>query len=241
MNLRKNVEEILKISHLDEICNILPFKEKDIFLVGGATRSILSDNYENKDIDLVIPYLDTQTVDNILDKYDNANYYPAYKSISLELSEFEFQINSFRKDVAPSGRHSKIANANSLKEDSLRRDFTFNSVYINLIGDVYDFYSGVEHFKNNFLKFIFDPIVQIQKDYLRAIRYIRFLSLFENTKTFPADLEAIILLSKNITDFVKERKISQELNKIHKMPFPKNTISFLKDNDELRHFSDLLA
>ena len=68
---------------------------------------------------------------------------------------------------------------------------------------MFDFYSGVEHFKNNYLKFIFDPIVQIQKDYLRAIRYIRFLSLFENTKTFPADLESIMLLSKNITDFVK--------------------------------------
>ena len=129
----------------------------------------------------------------------------------------------------------------SIKEDSLRRDFTFNSIYINLIGEVFDFYSGVEHFKINYLKFIFDPIVQIQKDYLRAIRYIRFLSLFENTKTFPADLEAIMLLSKNITDFVKEKKISQELNKIYKMPFPKNTISFLKENNELRQFLDFLS
>ena len=61
------------------------------------------------------------------------------------------------------------------------------------------------------------------------------------TKTFPPDLEAIMLLSKNITDFVKEKKISQELNKIYKMPFPKNTISFLKENNELRQFLDFLS
>ena len=67
---------------------------------------------------------------------------------------------------------------------------------------------------------------------------MRFLSLFENTKTFPADMEAIIVLSKNITDFVKEKKITQELNKIQKMPFPENTISFLKKNSELNHLID---
>ena len=50
----------------------------------------------------------------ILDKYDSAKYYQAYKSISLELGGYEFQINSFRKDVTSSGRHSKIANALSI-------------------------------------------------------------------------------------------------------------------------------
>ena len=55
MNLKKKVEEISNISHFDEICSMLPFDEKDIYLIGGATRSLLSDNYENKDIDVVIP------------------------------------------------------------------------------------------------------------------------------------------------------------------------------------------
>ena len=55
---------------------------------------------------------------------------------------------------------------------------------------------------------------------------MRFLSLFENTKTSDTDLDAIILLSKNITEFVKENKISSELKKINTMPYPKNTISF---------------
>ena len=69
---------------------------------------------------------------------------------------------------------------------------------------------------------------------------MRFFSLFENTKTSDTDLDAIILLSKNITEFVKENKISSELKKIYTMPYPKNTISFLNGNKELNKFLDYL-
>ena len=44
----KKVEEISNISHFDEICSMLPFEKKDIYLIGGATRSLLSDNTKTK-------------------------------------------------------------------------------------------------------------------------------------------------------------------------------------------------
>ena len=90
MNLKNKVKELINISCLNEICNVLPYEDKDIYLIGGATRSILSDKYENKDIDLVIPDLDSFTVDKILDKYNDAKYYPVYKSISLVFNDFEY-------------------------------------------------------------------------------------------------------------------------------------------------------
>ena len=71
MNLKNKVKELINISCLNDICNVLPYEDKDIYLIGGATRSILSDKYEIKDIDLVIPDLDSLTVDKILDKYEN--------------------------------------------------------------------------------------------------------------------------------------------------------------------------
>jgi tRNA nucleotidyltransferase/poly(A) polymerase len=98
------------------------------------------------------------------------------------------------------------------------------------------FIQGVKDFHENLLRFIFNPIDQIQQDYLRAIRYIRFLSLFQNTKTRKEDIDAILLLSKNIFDFVKEKKISQELTKIKDMPYPLNSVHFLENHRELRDF-----
>ena len=239
MNYLKEVNQIIEFSHLEKILEILSINKKEVYFIGGATRSILSNTYNNKDIDLVIPDLKDEIIEKISNEF-NAKFYSGYRSLAVTDNNFEYQINSFRKDIHPTGRHTKVAKALTLEEDSKRRDFTFNSIYINLLGEAFDLYDGISHFKNSYLKFIFDPIEQIQKDYLRAIRFMRFLSLFENTKVSDTDLDAIILLSKNITEFVKENKISSELKKINTMPFPKNTISFLNGNKELNKFLDYL-
>ena len=239
MNYLKEVNQIIEFSHLEKILEILSINKKEVYFIGGATRSILSNTYNNKDIDLVIPDLKDEIIEKISNEF-NAKFYSGYRSLAIIDNNFEYQINSFRRDIRPTGRHTKVAKALTLEEDSKRRDFTFNSIYINLLGEAFDLYDGISHFKNSYLKFIFDPIEQIQKDYLRAIRFMRFLSLFENTKTSDKDLDAIILLSKNITEFVKENKISSELKKIHAMPYPKNTISFLNGNKELNKFLDYL-
>ena len=239
MNYLKQVNQIIEFSHLEKILEILSINKKEVYFIGGATRSILSNTYNNKDIDLVIPDLKDEIIEKISNEF-NAKFYSGYRSLAITDNNFEYQINSFRRDIRPTGRHTKVAKALTLEEDSKRRDFTFNSIYINLLGEAFDLYDGISHFKNSYLKFIFNPIEQIQKDYLRAIRFMRFLSLFENTKTSDTDLDAIILLSKNITEFVKENKISSELKKIHIMPYPKNTISFLNGNKELNKFLDYL-
>ena len=239
MNYLKQVNQIIEFSHLEKILEILSINKKEVYFIGGATRSILSNTYNNKDIDLVIPDLKDEIIEKISNEF-NAKFYSGYRSLAITDNNFEYQINSFRKDIRPTGRHTKVAKALTLEEDSKRRDFTFNSIYINLLGEAFDLYDGISHFKNSYLKFIFDPIEQIQKDYLRAIRFMRFLSLFENTKASDTDLDAIILLSKNITEFVKENKISSELKKIYTMPYPKNTISFLNGNKELNKFLDYL-
>ena len=239
MNYLKQVNQIIEFSHLEKILEMLSINKKEVYFIGGATRSILSNTYNNKDIDLVIPDLKDEIIEKISNEF-NAKFYSGYRSLAITDNNFEYQINSFRKDIRPTGRHTKVAKALTLEEDSKRRDFTFNSIYINLLGEAFDLYDGISHFKNSYLKFIFDPIEQIQKDYLRAIRFMRFLSLFENTKTSDTDLDAIILLSKNITEFVKENKISSELKKIYTMPYPKNTISFLNGNKELNKFLDYL-
>ncbi len=237
MNYHKQVCKIIDFSNMQNIIEILPFQKKDIYFIGGATRSILDNKFDVKDIDIVIPSLKEDTIEKIFDKY-KSKYYSGYKSIAISENNFDYQINSFRKDIHATGRHTKVAEAQTLEEDSKRRDFTFNSIYINLLGDVFDFYNGISHFKDSYLKFIFDPIDQIQKDYLRALRYIRFLSLFKNTRTNKKDIDSIILLSKNITEFVKENKISKELKKIHDMSYPENSLKFLNKNKELNIFLD---
>ena len=178
MNYKKQVDDLIEYAELNEIIKILKISDPNIFFIGGATRSILSKEYTNTDIDIVVPNIEDDVIEELNIQYD-VKFFPSYRSLAISIGNFEYQINSFRKDVKSTGRHSKVAPAQTLKEDSERRDFTFNSVYINLDGEVFDFYSGVKDFYENHLRFIFNPINQIQQDYLRALRYIRFLSLFK--------------------------------------------------------------
>ena len=239
MNYHDRVLKVVKETNLNEILNLIPNDKKEIYFIGGVSRAIILDEYYSKDVDIVLPDFDDKLVENLSKNFET-KYFPSYKSIEIKTNNFEYQINSFRRDIQSTGRHSKVTSTRSIRDDSERRDFTFNSIYINLLGEVIDFYGGIDDLHNYYLRFIFDPIDQIQKDYLRAIRYIRFLSLFKQPKTNSHDIDSLILLSKNITEFVKTKKISQELNKIHKMPYPENTLNFLKTHKELNSFLDYL-
>ena len=239
INYHDRVLKVVKETHLNEILNLIPNDKKEIYFIGGVSRAIILDEYYSKDVDIVLPDFDDKLVENLSKNFET-KYFPSYKSIAIKTNNFEYQINSFRRDIQSTGRHSKVTSTRSIRDDSERRDFTFNSVYINLLGEAIDFYGGIDDLHNYYLRFIFDPIDQIQKDYLRALRYVRFLSLFKQPKTNQHDIDSLILLSKNITEFVKTKKISQELNKIHKMPYPENTLNFLKTHKELNSFLDYL-
>ena len=59
-------------------------------------------------------------------------------------------------------------------EDSLRRDFTINSIYADINGKIFDPQDGVTDLQNGKIKFIGLPAERIQEDYLRILRYLRF-------------------------------------------------------------------
>ena len=103
-----------------------------------------------------------------------------YKTISIKLSNNEYQITSFRKDLITFGRQAYVSSAESLYQDSLRRDFTINALYLNWKGHLIDPLGGFNDIMNKELKFIGDPLKRIEEDYLRAIRFCRFFATFPN-------------------------------------------------------------
>ena len=55
MNYKKQVDNFIKYSELKELVKILKLSNNKIYFVGGATRSILSEEYNNTDVDIVVP------------------------------------------------------------------------------------------------------------------------------------------------------------------------------------------
>ena len=147
--------------------------------------------------------------------------------------DLKLELTTLRKDVKTDGRHAEIEYTDDWKEDSNRRDFTINAIYLDITGNIFDPQLGsVKDLKNKVLKFIGDPQKRIEEDYLRIVRYLRF-SLEYESETDHVTLEYKLNLN-GIKNISKER-ILLELFKILKI---KNFIN-LNNNKSLKEIFSL--
>ena len=63
------------------------------------------------------------------------------------LGKKKYEITTLRKDVKTDGRHAIVDYTDDWQEDSNRRDFTFNAIYLKKNGKVFDPQSGVSDLK----------------------------------------------------------------------------------------------
>jgi len=99
--------------------------------------------------------------------------------IIIKLNNKEYTLTSLREDFKQDGRYTEVRYVKSIKKDCLRRDLTFNALYMDSSQKVYDFYNGLEHLENSKIIFIGDFKKKCLEDNLRIIRFIRFCSLFK--------------------------------------------------------------
>tara|TARA_Y100001958_G_scaffold158370_1_gene156027 strand:+ start:177 stop:1310 length:1134 start_codon:yes stop_codon:yes gene_type:complete len=184
--------------------------------VGGCVRKILN-NEKVDDIDLATN-LNPKQVCEILKK-NNIKYYESgirHGTITAVIDKFNFEITSLREDISTDGRHAEVRFSKDWKEDASRRDFTINSIYSDLEGNLFDPYNGKKDLEKGFVNFIGDPEKRIKEDYLRILRYIRF---FINYSKQPHKLEIIRRLKVNLEGVSKLSKdrLLDELKKMIKL------------------------
>ena len=146
--------------------------------VGGCVRKHLSgEKIDDIDIATIL------TTDQIKEKLKNENLKivdtgTKHGTITLISKNFKLEITTLRKDIETDGRHAKVEYTDDWKQDSERRDFTINAIYLDINGKVFDPQMGTIDLKNNNVKFIGDPQKRIEEDYLRIIRFIRFRIMY---------------------------------------------------------------
>lgn len=85
-----------------------------------------------------------------------------------------FEITTLRRDVETDGRHAVVAFTDDWRTDASRRDFTFNALYADRAGTIYDYFDGQTDLKAGRVRFIGDPEQRIAEDRLRVLRFFRF-------------------------------------------------------------------
>lgn len=162
-------EDLLKLRSMFQA------KGFDIRIVGGAVRDILNGEVP-KDIDLCTD----ATPDEQLAVYqENGLRYEEtgiqHGTITVIMNSVGYEITTLRTESEHDGRYAKMAFTRDWKEDLSRRDLTINAISMTFDGEIFDPFNGQEDLKNKVVKFVGDPNERMREDYLRILRYFRFL------------------------------------------------------------------
>ena len=110
----------------------------EIRYVGGCVRKIIKKENVD-DIDLATN-LNPQEVCEALNK-NNINFYKTgidHGTLTAVIEDFKFEITSLREDIKTDGRHAEVKFSTDWKKDASRRDFTINSIYSDIEGNLFD-------------------------------------------------------------------------------------------------------
>ena len=201
--------------------------ESEIRYVGGCLRKILN-NEKVDDIDLATN-LNPIEVSKVLKK-NKINFYESgieHGTITAILDDHKFEITSLREDIFTDGRHAKVKFSKDWKKDAARRDFTINSIYADLDGNIFDPHNGKKDIEMGQVNFIGNPEKRIKEDYLRILRYLRFFLNYskqphkeEIIKTIKINISGISIISKErLLDELKKLLKSNHLEKLSKDKF----------------------
>ncbi len=216
--------------------------------VGGCVRKHLS-NEKIDDIDIAT----ILSTDQIREKFRDTSVKIIdtgikHGTVTLISDKHKIELTTLRKDIKTDGRHAEVEYIDDWEQDSERRDFTINAIYLDINGKIFDPQMGKVDLKNNIVKFIGDPQKRIEEDYLRIIRFIRFKIMYDiaveqtTSTAIKQNLDGIKKISKeriliellkilDLQNFLKINE-SSNLKEIFSMIFPE--FLYLKRLDRLK-------
>ena len=215
------------------------FKNLEIFLVGGALRDILLE-IPPKELDFCIngeinEFKEFLNNDKQL-KIIKVSEFETYKVLFKD-KIYDFSVTR-KESYIPKGSLPKIDAFNvPIETDLKRRDFTINSIAMNINSDInnlIDPFNGLKDLKNKIIKVIHDE--SFKDDPTRAYRAVKFSKRY-NFKIDTNTLNNLIDSVEYIKVLSKER-IKNELEKICKEFNFIQILNELKKINILKYFFD---
>ncbi len=193
--------------------------DTDVRFVGGCVRDAILGR-PIKDIDLATPDLP----ETVIAKLEAAGLKAvptglSHGTITAVAEGRGFEVTTLRSDTACDGRHAAVEFTTDWQEDASRRDFTFNAMSLLPDGQVFDPFGGVADAEAGHVRFVGEPKDRIQEDYLRILRYFRFLASHGTAVPDPNTLKACENLRSGLAHLSAER-VAGEFVKLLSTPNP---------------------
>lgn len=232
MKLDPSKHEWLTSERARAIMNALP--DGTTRFVGGCVRNAimgepvgdidLATQLEPKEVQTLLADADIKTVPTGIE----------HGTITAVFAGEPFEITSLRKDVQTDGRRAVIAFTKDWNEDAFRRDFTINALYADTDGNIFDpTGKGLADIESRSFNFVGDGDARVREDYLRILRYFRFLAWYAgNSKIDAAALKACRENRAGLKSLSSER-VWTEIKKMLAAPKPARAFQIMLTNDIL--------
>ena len=224
----KNITDLTPVNKIFKAINSYS-EGSEVRYVGGCIRKVIKKEVID-DIDLATNLKPKEVCEAL--KKSNINFYETgiyHGTVTAIIDEYKYEITSLRKDITTDGRHAEVEFSLDWKEDAARRDFSINSIYSDLQGNLFDPNNGKKDLEEGLINFIGDAETRVKEDYLRILRYIRFFLNYSNQKHKP---EIIKLIKRNIGG-ISNLSSERLLDEFKKLTRSNGFIKLFKDKESL--------
>ena len=193
MIIQKKLPRILPVLLSTESKAIFSALENKARFIGGCVRDAILAR-EVTDIDIATPWVPEQVI-AALQSHQIKWIAPGLQhgTVTAVIKKQHYEITTLRKDIQCDGRHARVEFTTDWQRDAMRRDFTINALSCDDQGEVYDYVGGWEDVQHHRVRFIGNAFNRCQEDYLRILRYFRFLAWYGKNQT---DVQALAACQK---------------------------------------------
>ena len=214
----------------------------ETYAVGGWVRDLLLNRSQEKtDIDFVCVGSGIKLAEQVhakIGKNAKISVYKNFGTALITVNEENYEFIGARKESYRKNSRNPIVENGTLEDDQKRRDFTINTMYINLnsknYGKLIDPFNGQKHLKEKIIKTPLNPNNTYYDDPLRMMRAIRFATQL-NFKIEDNSYSAIKINCERLS-IISQERITDELNKIILSKIPSKGFKMLYDTNLLHQF-----
>ena len=186
--------------------------------VGGAVRNALMGT-PVKDVDIAT----TALPDDVIRLATTAGLHAVptgmeHGTVTVVARHVPFEVTTLRRDIETFGRHARVTFTTDWTEDARRRDFTMNALYCGADGTVYDPLGGYADLAARRVRFIGNARERIREDFLRTLRFFRFLAEYGNAATPDPDGLAAVVAEKAGLPALSGERVRAELLRLLAAP-----------------------
>lgn len=212
---------------IKQILGILAKYDFEVRIVGGAVRDILL-GQPPRDIDLATNALPDQIIFAFIMEGIEVNTGGLiHGTVKAIINDVKYEITSLAYSIRLNDEGKPVIHtSNSWEEDALRRDYTMNSLSMDLSGNIYDFVGGIKDIQDQLIRGNPQLLNKIKQDPVINLRAYKLTAKLSNCKMTQKTADTL-KFTNNLLPSLDLDRVGKNMMDIIKSPNAYNTLKLM--------------